>query len=250
MAWARTRQYVAIQCEMRLGGGTYLCLWFRHGCCGGDGERWWKEMKVELSFPTGSEFGPNPSAPLHFVFGRLRSSSCLVASLRLHPGDPKQRKVLERALRSSLFAMIPTPSLAHLTKSDLRRVYEPAEDSFALLDALEADADVLRSSLGTYWPLILGPTAAAYVAVDVNDRANRCTVATGKHNGVHIEAARASLLSALQPRAGGKIDVLLFNPPYVPTEEEEEQMAQHDKDIAGAWAGGATGTKLVDALIG
>ncbi|GAK63842.1 s-adenosyl-L-methionine-dependent methyltransferase [Moesziomyces antarcticus] len=162
--------------------------------------------------------------------------------------------------------MIPTPSLGHLTRSDLRRVYEPAEDSFALLDALEADADALRTSLGTSAPLcveigsgsgvitaflaqILGATAAAYVAIDVNEHANRCTVATGKHNGVRIEAARASLLSALQPRAREKIDVLLFNPPYVPTEEEEEQMAQHDKDIAGAWAGGATGTKLVDALI-
>ena len=145
-------------------------------------------------------------------------------------------------------------------------MYEPAEDSFALLDALEADADALRSSLGTPAPLcveigsgsgvitafiaqILGPTAVAYVAVDVNEHANRCSVATGKHNGVHIEGLRASLMSALRPRADGKVDVLLFNPPYVPTEEEEEQMAQDDKGIAGAWAGGATGTKLVDSLI-
>lgn len=43
--------------------------------------------------------------------------------------------------------------------------------------------------------------------------------------------------------------MLLFNPPYVPTSEEEEEAAQSGAGIAGSWAGGATGTRLVDALI-
>lgn len=41
----------------------------------------------------------------------------------------------------------PTPSLAHLTRLQRERVYDPAEDSFLLLDALEADRDELRKSL-------------------------------------------------------------------------------------------------------
>lgn len=166
--------------------------------------------------------------------------------------------------------MIPTPSLTHLTKKDFRNIYEPAEDSFILLDALEADASLFSSpftTLASPSPLcieigsgsgialsflsqIIGPTSAYYIGIDLNPHANTATLATGRANGVSIEAIRTSLLSGLQPRLDGKVDVLLFNPPYVPTEEEEEAMAQGKAGIEGAWAGGATGTKLVDELIG
>ncbi|EST07923.1 Eukaryotic/archaeal PrmC-related [Kalmanozyma brasiliensis GHG001] len=160
--------------------------------------------------------------------------------------------------------MIPTPSTSHLTKEDFRKVYEPAEDTFILLDALEADAEALTRSLSaplcveigsgsgivtTFLSQIFGSNTGTYIAIDLNPHANRCTVTTGKANGVHIEAIRTSLLSGLRSRLRGNVDVLLFNPPYVPTEEEEEAMAQGKAGIEGSWAGGATGTRLVDELI-
>ena len=40
--------------------------------------------------------------------------------------------------------MIPTPALDHITKVDYEHVYEPAEDTFILLDAVEADFEDLR----------------------------------------------------------------------------------------------------------
>lgn len=162
--------------------------------------------------------------------------------------------------------MIATPDLTHLTKADYVRVYEPAEDSFILLDALEADAEALQHAangagalcveigsgsgiVSAFLAKILGSSAAAYIGVDLNPEANRCTAATGRQNGVHIEALRSSLLQGLQQRLHGKVDVLLFNPPYVPTDEEEEMLAQDKAGIEGSWAGGSTGTNLVDHLI-
>ncbi|PWN44064.1 hypothetical protein IE81DRAFT_321722 [Ceraceosorus guamensis] len=167
----------------------------------------------------------------------------------------------------------PTPELP-LSKADYRHVYEPAEDTFALLDALDADADRLRSLNGgagmlcveigsgsgcvsAFLAALLGATNAAFLTLDVNDKANVATGRTGTANGVHLSPIRSDMLSALFSRCSsrsesatsGLVDILLFNPPYVPTTEAEEAAAQADQAIAGAWAGGSMGTRLVDQLI-
>lgn len=165
--------------------------------------------------------------------------------------------------------MIPTPEVDHVRRIPyLDRVYVPAEDTFALLDALEQDADDLRSvaprlvveigsgsgCVSSFVASILaagtGKQEAAFICTDINLLALQATSETGRRNGdVVIDAVRSSLLQALLPRCKGKIDLLLFNPPYVPTTEEEEREAQAMTAIEGSWAGGTLGTKLVEALM-
>lgn len=59
----------------------------------------------------------------------------------------------------------------------------------------------------------------------------------------------ASLVEPLLPRLSRGIDLLVFNPPYVPTFDSEASEAQNDRDISGAWAGGADGMQVTDMLL-
>jgi len=134
-----------------------------------------------------------------------------------------------------------------------------------MLDALEKDVDFLRAmrpalcmEIGsgsgcniTFLGQILRPWKPACLAVDINGYANRTTVATGKENGVEVEAMQASLLDGT--RLQGKIDVLLFNPPYVPSEGPvpllSEVAEDTEKALEAAWAGGYDGRHWIDMLL-
>jgi methylase of polypeptide subunit release factors len=50
-------------------------------------------------------------------------------------------------------------------------------------------------------------------------------------------------------RLSRSIDLLVFNPPYVPTYTEEALQAQTVANIAGAWAGGMDGMQVTYALL-
>ena len=39
---------------------------------------------------------------------------------------------------------VKTPNFSHITSEDLQHIYEPAEDTFLLLDALEKDLHSLK----------------------------------------------------------------------------------------------------------
>ncbi|TCD62043.1 S-adenosylmethionine-dependent methyltransferase [Steccherinum ochraceum] len=140
--------------------------------------------------------------------------------------------------------MIPTPDLSHLTRDDYDRVYEPAEDTFILLDALEEDAEELRAlrprlslEIGTghqnkVWSMLPGYVLAALT-----------------HLQIPLESVTTYLAAPLLKRVHHAVDILIFNPPYVPTYDSESQEAQDGKDIRGSWAGGTDGMRITDILL-
>ena len=150
------------------------------------------------------------------------------------------------------------PNLSHLGSADFDRVYEPSDDTFLLIDALSADAADLRqrrpalcvevgsgsgcviTHLGSLLP------DAALLAGDVNRWAATATRATAVANGLCADTVQMDLLTAIRP---GTIDVLVFNPPYVPTSEAELEEAIAAADISASWAGGTRGRRVLDRLL-
>lgn len=176
--------------------------------------------------------------------------------------------------------MLPTPDTSHVSYS---RVYEPAEDSFLLLDTLSSPSETtflqqrfhspspataaaspsspppspppppLVVEVGTGSGVVIGFINAQAgpifgtrdvltLGTDVNGFACAATAATvrkaaaaaqspGRH-GRFLGALRGDLLAPLR---GREVDVLVFNPPYVPT---DEMPALRD----GLWLGAGGGT--------
>ncbi|XP_061683699.1 methyltransferase N6AMT1 isoform X2 [Syngnathoides biaculeatus] len=152
----------------------------------------------------------------------------------------------------------PTPVYAHAGRGDFCDVYEPAEDSFLLMDALERDVDELRGmrphvcvevgsgsgAVSAFLVSLLGP-AAIYFCTDLNRAAALCTSKTASSNNVSLEPVITDLVQCFLPRLSGQVDVLLFNPPYVVTLSSEVG----SMGIEAAWAGGRRGREVTDRFL-
>ncbi|KAH6788926.1 S-adenosyl-L-methionine-dependent methyltransferases superfamily protein [Perilla frutescens var. frutescens] len=140
-------------------------------------------------------------------------------------------------------------------------VYDPCDDSFALVDALLADRTKLldhRPSIcmeigcGSGYviaslALLLGKesSGSSYIATDINPHAVRVTLETLEAHGCHAEVVNTDIVSGLEKRLNRCVDVMVVNPPYVPTPEEE--VGCHG--IASAWAGGENGRRVIDRIL-
>lgn len=65
-----------------------------------------------------------------------------------------------------------------------------------------------------------------FYCTDINPSAALASQSTLKQNNVAIgEVILSNFLDALSPRIFHTVDILLFNPPYVPSEDEEVRIA-------------------------
>ncbi|VVA89729.1 unnamed protein product [Arabis nemorensis] len=145
--------------------------------------------------------------------------------------------------------------------SSHREVYEPCDDSFALVDALLADHTNLidhkpkicmEIGCGSGYVItslirLLGDEVPGvhYLATDTNPIAARVTTETLEAHGVDADVICTDIASCVEKRLAGSVDVIVVNPPYVPTPEYEVGI----EGIASAWAGGENGLTVIDKIL-
>jgi release factor glutamine methyltransferase len=126
-------------------------------------------------------------------------------------------------------------------------VYEPAEDSFLFAENIKVNARDRVLDIGTgsgILGVVAAKTAREVIAIDLNPYAVRCAKLNARLNHVHdnMTLLQGDLFSALAETA--KFDLILFNAPYLPSEQGEEETW-----LGRAWAGGATGRQVIDQFI-
>jgi release factor glutamine methyltransferase len=151
--------------------------------------------------------------------------------------------------------MLPTPSTSHVC---FDRVYEPAEDSFLLLDTLSSSSEAaflqerfsnaqsvppLVLEVGVGSGVVLAFTAAnserifgrqdvLTIGTDINSFACKAAAQTirtaitehGHGTTISLDVVNGDLASCLRPRS---VDVFIFNPPYVPADLPD--FARHER---------------------
>jgi len=91
------------------------------------------------------------------------------------------------------------------------------------------------------------PNVTHYVT-DLNAHAVQAALRTAAASGLPrgtVEAILCDLASPLLDRLTGKVDVLIFNPPYVPTPDDEVGST----GIEASWAGGRDGRVVLDRAL-
>lgn len=147
-----------------------------------------------------------------------------------------------------------TPYQNHINKTDFDHVYEPAEDSFLLIDALEKDIPYLKAKKPTFC-LEVGSGSGVVITAfgmafpnsfcfctDINFKACEMSLSTALQNKVLLDTINMDLVSCF---INNKFDIVIFNPPYVVTEPAECGGC----GIEASWAGGEKGREVTDRLL-
>lgn len=123
-------------------------------------------------------------------------------------------------------------------------VYEPAEDSFLLADSaishLRDGMFILEIGTGTGFvsAVLKANFNVGIVATDINPHAARCARSNG------IEVIRTDMFGGL--RSGPIFDLIIFNPPYLPTSDEEKVPGWLNYAFDGGMDGRAAVERFLD----
>jgi release factor glutamine methyltransferase len=133
-----------------------------------------------------------------------------------------------------------------------RKVYEPAEDSGLLASAIEkrGHGRLLEVGTGSGWVAERAAAVDGVTEVVASDRSpHACRAARDRAlaGGTADRAPAFSVVRAdlVAPFADGAFDTVAFNPPYLPTDPENEW----DDWMERALSGGESGRELIDPFL-
>ena len=153
---------------------------------------------------------------------------------------------------------------------DFQNVYEPAEDSFLLIDSILNELEFLKSNkffsdkkinsieLGCGSGLIsccylfklkeLNCDLEKHYCIDINIDAVNLTKNIIKNYNLdkNVYVLEGDLFNKIENE---KFDIIIFNPPYVTTDAEEYEKALKEKNIYASWAGGKRGSETIFKFI-
>jgi release factor glutamine methyltransferase len=126
-------------------------------------------------------------------------------------------------------------------------VFEPAEDSFLFAENLVVRDGDRTLDMGTgcgILGIIAAVQASEVLAVDINPVAVQCAKENARLNHVadRMHFLQGDLFAPII--AGDQFDLILFNAPYLPSEEPEGNAW-----LERAWAGGVSGRRVIDNFI-
>lgn len=153
-----------------------------------------------------------------------------------------------------------TPRTPHLSQNQFLEVYPPSEDTYILLDALEADEDKIRSlnptifleigtgsgCVSTFLACLFKDLDSLHLLTDIDGAACSAAAKTASLNGVVVDIVNCDLCAPLERRLAENVDICVFNPPYVPTSNAEIST----KGIRAACNGGVKGRAIISRILG
>ncbi|HEC89110.1 MAG TPA: methyltransferase domain-containing protein, partial [Thermoplasmatales archaeon] len=92
-------------------------------------------------------------------------------------------------------------------------VYEPADDSYMLIEAIEVNEGEKALDMGCGTGIVaihLANAGCNVTAADIKEKALENTRENAERNGVKIRIVKSDLFSNID----GKFDIIVFNPPY------------------------------------
>ncbi len=118
----------------------------------------------------------------------------------------------------------------HLDYETCMDVYPPSDDTFLMMESISPKGKCLEIGSGTgLTSVYMAKLGHEVVACDINRKAVDCTLRNAKINNVEIEAKWSNLFSEIK----GEFDTIVFNPPYLPTEDHVQGSEQWDGGLDG-----------------